>query len=510
MSSSAGAPGQPSDPGGLAYASAPGRWVLLATVLGSAVASIDATVVGIALPAIGREFNVGLDALQWVVTAYTLTLAGLLLLSGSLGDKYGRKRIFVAGVIWFAVASLLCAIAPSTGVLIGARALQGIGAALLTPGSLAILEATFRPDDRGKAIGAWSGFSGVGTAIGPFLGGWLVQAVSWRLIFVINLPLAVIVVAVALRHVPETRDPEATGPIDVIGGALVTLGLIGLTYGLIQSSAAGWSSGPVLAALIGGVVLLAAFIWWERRTPSPMLELSLFSSTQFTATNIVTFVVYGAIGGALFLLPIELQQVSGYTPLGAGISLLPVTAITLVLSSRSGALAARIGPRLQMSVGPVLVGAGIALFALIGPAGNYLTEVLPGVLVFGFGLAVTVAPLTSTVLEAVPMEHAGMASAVNNDVARAAALIAVALLPAAGGITGDAYLHPTQFSTGFHTASFISAGLCVLGGVLAAATIRNPRVKAAEAAAPREPLFHCAVDAPPQAALQPAPATTQT
>ena len=351
---SGAAPGDPD----LVYASARGRWVLLATVLGSAVASIDATVVGIALPAIGRDFNVGMDSLQWVVTAYTLTLAGLLLLAGSLGDKYGRKRVFVTGVIWFALASLLCSVAPTSGVLIAARALQGIGAALLTPGSLAILQATFRPDDRGKAIGAWSGFAGVGTAIGPFIGGWLVSAVSWRLIFVINLPLAALVVAVALRHVPETRDPEATGPIDVVGGILVTFGLIGLTYGLIQGPNAGWSNGPVLAALIGGVVLLAAFVWWERRTPSPMLELSLFSSTQFTATNVVTFVVYGAIGGALFLLPIQLQQVSGYSPLGAGISLLPVTAITLALSSRSGALAARIGPRLQMSVGPGAGGRG--------------------------------------------------------------------------------------------------------------------------------------------------------
>ncbi len=505
MSSPAGAASPPGDPG-LVYASARGRWVLLATVLGSAVASIDATVVGIALPAIGREFNVGIESLQWVVTAYTLTLAGLLLLAGSLGDKYGRKRIFLTGVIWFALASLLCSVAPTSGVLIGARALQGVGAALLTPGSLAILQATFRPDDRGKAIGAWSGFAGVGTAIGPFIGGWLVSAVSWRLIFVINLPLAVLVIAVTLRHVPETRDPEATEPIDMIGAALATLGLIGLTYGLIQGPAAGWSSGPVLAALIGGVVLLGAFVWWEHRTPTPMLELSLFSSRQFTSTNVVTFVVYGAIGGALFLLPIQLQQVSGYSPLEAGISLLPVTAITLVLSSRSGALAARIGPRLQMSVGPVLVGAGIALFALIGPTGDYLTEVLPGVLVFGFGLAVTVAPLTSTALEAVPAEHAGMASAVNNDVARAAALIAVALLPAAGGITGDVYRNPPEFSAGFHTASLISAGLCVLGGVLAAVTIRNPR----RAAAPAQQPFHCAVDAPPQVAIQPAPAAAQS
>jgi len=294
----------------------------------------------------------------------------------------------------------------------------------------------------------------------------------------------------------------------VVGGILVTCGLIGLTYGLIQGPNAGWSNGPVLVALIGGVVLLAAFVWWERRTPSPMLELSLFSSAQFTATNVVTFVVYGAIGGALFLLPIQLQQVSGYTPLEAGISLLPVTAITLVLSSRSGALAARIGPRLQMSVGPVLVGTGIAMFALIGPAGHYLTEVLPGVLVFGFGLAVTVAPLTSTVLEAVPAEHAGMASAVNNDVARAAALIAVALLPAAGGITGDVYRHPLEFSAGFRTASFISAGLCALGGVLAAVTIRNPR--RAPAAEPAPQYYHCGLDAPPRQCAEAVPATAHS
>ncbi len=434
-----------------------------------------------------------------MVTGYTLTLAGLLLMAGALGDKYGRKRVFVIGVSWFALASLLCAVAPSSGFLIGARALQGVGAALLTPGSLAILEAVFRPDDRGKAIGAWAGFSGVGTAIGPFLGGWLVAAASWRWIFVINLPLAVLVVAVTLRHVPESRDRAATGPIDVTGGALVTLGLVGLTYGLIAGPGGHWTDPLVLAALLGGVLLLAAFIWWERRTPSPMLPLNLFASGQFTSANVVTFVVYGGIGGALFLLPIQLQQVSGYSALESGIALLPVTAITLALSQRSGALADKIGPRLQMSVGPVLVGIGLGLFTLITASGDYLTEVLPGVLVFGFGLAVAVAPLTSTVLAAVPAEHAGMASAVNNDVARAAALIAVALLPAAGGLTGDAYRDAPVFSAGFHTASLISGGLCVAGGVLAAVTIRNPsgvRARAAAAARPG-PVRHCALDAPP-------------
>jgi EmrB/QacA subfamily drug resistance transporter len=499
--SDVGASGTPeatsSQPGNLRYASGPGRWVLLATVLGSALASIDATVVGIALPAIGRDFSTGLAALQWVVTAYTLTLAGLLLFAGALGDKYGRKRIFLTGVVWFAVASLLCGVAPDAPFLIVARAVQGIGAALLTPGSLAIIEASFAPADRGKAIGAWSGFGGVGSAIGPFLGGWLIQAVSWRLIFVINLPIAALVVAVGLRHVPESRDPSATGKVDVTGGALITAGLIGLTYGLIEGPSAGWTSPAPLVALIGGVLLIAAFIAWERRAAMPMLPLSLFRSTQFNAANIVTFAVYGALGGALFLLPIQLIQVSGYTALQAGISLLPVTVIMLALSARSGALAARIGPRLQMSAGPLVIAAGLALFARIGPSGNYLTEVLPAVVVFGLGLAINVAPLTSTVLAAVPPEHAGMASAVNNDVARAASLIVVAVLPAAAGLTGAAYLHPAQFSAGFRTASFISAALCIAGGAVAAVAIRNPRRAGPEPAPAPAQLFYCGLDGPP-------------
>jgi EmrB/QacA subfamily drug resistance transporter len=495
-----------SPPLGLRYSSGSGRWVLLATVLGSAMASIDATVVGIALPAIGHDFHSSLATLQWVVTAYTLTLAGLLLFAGALGDKYGRKRIFVYGVVWFAVASALCGIAPDAPFLIAARAVQGVGAALLTPGSLAIIEASFRPEDRGKAIGAWSGLSGVGSAIGPFLGGWLIQAVSWRLIFGINLPLAVLVVAVSLRHVPESRDPQATGRLDTVGGALVTLGLVGLTYGLIEGPTVGWTTPAPLTALIAGCVLLAAFVAWERRSAEPMMPLSLFASAQFSAANVVTFAVYGALGGALFLLPIQLIQVSRYTPLQAGISLLPITLIMLALSARSGALAARIGPRLQMTVGPLVIAAGLALFVRIGPSGNYLTEVLPAVLVFGFGLAINVAPLTSTVLAAVPAEHAGMASAVNNDVARAASLIAVAVLPAAAGLTGAAYLHPVKFSAGFHTASLISAGLCVAGGAIAAAFIRNPR-KAAGASA-QHPLS-CALDAPPARVAVPVPADDQ-
>ncbi|MGH3421734.1 MAG: MFS transporter, partial [Streptosporangiaceae bacterium] len=319
------------------------------------------------------------------------------------------------------------------------------------------------------------------------------------LIFVINLPLAALVVAVSLRHVPESRDPQATGRIDVLGGTLVTMGLIGLTYGLIEGPGGHWFSPAVLAALITGVVLLGAFAGQELRSKEPMLPLSLFASTQFTATNVITFVVYGGIGGALFLLPIQLQQVSGYTALEAGISLLPVTVITLLLSRRSGALAARIGPRLQMTVGPVLVGIGLALFARITASGDYVTEVLPAVLVFGFGLAVTVAPLTSTVLDAVPAEHAGIASAVNNDVARTASLIAVAVLPALAGITGDAYQHPAELTSGFHTAVLIAAGAAAAGGILAAATIRNPAKRPVEDGKDKDELeaLHCALDAPP-------------
>ncbi|MEY9875334.1 EmrB/QacA subfamily drug resistance transporter [Streptacidiphilus sp. MAP12-33] len=485
----------------LRYASGPGRWVLAATVLGSGLAAIDATVVGIALPAIGRDFHVGLADLQWVVTAYTLTLAGLLLVAGALGDRYGRKKVFLIGVVWFALASALCGLAPNATTLIGARALQGVGAALLTPGSLAILEASFVPEDRGRAIGAWSGLSGVATAVGPFLGGWLVQAASWRLIFAINLPLAALVVVLAIRHVPESRAPEAEdgAGVDVLGGLLVTLGLVGLTYGLIEGPSRGWQSAEVLASLLLGVALLGAFLWWQTRAKNPMLPLAVFSSRQFTATNAVTFVLYGALGGVLFLLPIQLQQVSGYSPLEAGVSLLPVTLLMLTLSARSGALAGRIGPRLQMSVGPCLAGIGLALLVRVTGNGSYLTEVLPGVFVLGLGLAATVAPLTSTALSSAPAQHAGMASAVNNDVARAASLIAVAVLPAIAGITGSAYLHPPTFSAGFHKAVLVSGALCVLSGLMAAVLIRNPARAAApeDEAGPAAPQHSCGLDAPP-------------
>jgi EmrB/QacA subfamily drug resistance transporter len=478
----------------LRYASTVGRWVLAATILGSSIAALDATVVGIALPAIGRDFGAGVATLQWVVNAYTLTLTGLLLLGGTLGDRYGRRRIFTVGTIWFALASLACAFAPTATCLILARALQGIGAALLTPGSLAILQASFAVNDQSKAIGAWSGLGGIATAIGPFLGGWLISAFSWRLVFFINLPLAVAVVAIAARHVPETRDPTASR-IDASGAAAITGGLVGLTYGLIAGPGQGWTSPAVLPALCTGAGLLAAFLLIEAHRKEPMLPLTVFRSRQFSAANAVTFIVYAALGGVLFLLPIVLQQVAGYTPLQAGTALLPVTVIMLTLSARSGALAARIGPRLQMTVGPLVIAAGLALLSRIGTSGTYLTQVLPAVIVFGLGLAINVAPLTATTLAAAPAEHAGVASAVNNGVARAGGLIAVAVLPVLAGITGEIYLHPAALTHGFHTAVLLAAGACAVGGLLAAATIRNPaRPRTAH---PHDREWHCALDAPP-------------
>jgi EmrB/QacA subfamily drug resistance transporter len=490
---------------GLRYGSRAGRWVVAGTVLGSGIASLDATVVGIALPTIGRDFHAGVDSLQWVVDAYTLALAGLLLLGGTLGDRYGRRLIFTIGTVWFALASLLCGLAPDDSTLILARALQGVGAALLTPGSLAILQASFIEQDRSRAIGAWSGLGGLATAVGPFLGGWLISAVSWRLVFFINLPIAAAVVAIAARHVPESRSPDAAGPLDIPGAVAITGALVGITYGLIAASAQGWSSPLVLGCLIAGAALLAAFIFIESRRARPMLPLHVFASRQFSAANGVTFVVYAALSGTLFLLPTVLQEVGGYSPLLSGAALLPVTLIMLALSARSGALAARIGPRLQMSVGPLVIAAGLALFTRV-TTGNYLAEVLPAVIVFGLGLAINVAPLTSTALGAVPAEHSGIASAVNNDVARAAGLIAVAVLPVAAGITGDSYLHPAALAHGFHSAVLIAAAACAAGGVLAALTIRNPARRPAvprgapEEAARPEPSrqeFNCGLDAPP-------------
>ena len=483
----------------LALASGRGRWVLAALVIGSSITLLDSTVVGIALPSIGRDFHGDVGTLQWVVTGYALTLAAFLLLGGALGDRYGRRRIFSIGVVWFAAASALCGLAPSAGLLIGARVVQGVGGALLSPASLAILQASFRPDDRARAIGAWTGLGGVAAAAGPLVGGYLLAVGSWRWVFFINVPVAAVVLAITARHVPETRDPTSAGRVDSAGAALAVVFLAGLTYGLIEGPTRGWSSPAVVACLVVAAVTAPVFFVVEHRRAHPMLPLGLFRSRQFSGANAVTFAVYGALGGALFLLPVELQIVKGYSPLESGLALLPLTLVMLALSARSGALSARIGPRLQMTVGPLIVGAGLALLTRATDPGSYWTQVLPAVLLFALGLAVTVAPLTSTAMGAAPVEHAGVASAVNNVVARAAGLLAVAILPLAAGLTGAAALESAELASGFRTAMLISGSVCAAGGVLAALTIRNPaRTPAAVGTAGEQvSTWHCGVSYPP-------------
>lgn len=471
MSPSAAGPGTVDVPA-LRLDSAAGRWVLTASILGSALAGIDATVVNVALPAVGESFDASFTALQWVVTSYALTLAAFILLGGVLGDRFGRRRVFVVGVVWFAVASLLCGLAPTVELLVAARALQGVGGALLTPGSLALLQATFAGEDRGRAIGAWSGLGGVATAAGPFLGGWLVDVASWRWVFLINLPLAAAVVWLSGRHVPESRDPSATGRVDIAGALLGAAALAGLTYALISTGEGGVGVQTLVAAAVG-LVAAAAFVVVERRVASPMLPLDAFRDAQFSAANAVTFVVYGGFGAIFFLLVVQLQVVSGFSALVAGTAMLPVTVLMLLFSARSGALAARIGPRLQMALGPVVCAVGVLLMLRIGEGAAYVVDVLPAVLVFGVGLTIMVSPLTATALAAAPVEHAGLASGVNNAVARTAGLAAVAAVPAIAGLQGQVYDDPPAFDAGFATVLWISAGVLVAGGLLAAATIRH-------------------------------------
>jgi EmrB/QacA subfamily drug resistance transporter len=476
------------------------RWVLLATVLGSGIAFLDATVVNVALPTIGTELDASIAGLQWVINGYTLTLASLILIGGSLGDRFGRRKIFLIGTVWFASASLLCGLAPSAEALVAARALQGVGGALLTPGSLAILQASFAPSDRGRAVGAWSGLSGVATAIAPFVGGWLIGAGSWRLIFVINVPLAAAVVVVALRHVPETRDPSAVGGTDVAGAVLTVLGLAGVTWALIEAGERG-ATPSVLAAGAVGLASVAGFVAAERSVRHPMLPLEIFRSRQFTAANLVTLIVYASLSITFFLLVIHLQQVLGYSPLQAGAAMLPVTGLMLALSAAAGRLADRFGPRLPMTIGPLGIAAGLALLGQVEAGATYVGAVLPGLLIYGLGLSLTVAPLTATVLAAAPARHAGIASGINNAISRGAGLLAVAAIPGLTGLTGDAYHDPAVFASGFRTAMRISAALAAAGGVLAWLLIRNEVAGRASPcpAARLDRRHYCAIDGAPLA-----------
>ena len=488
---------RPAEPGpaDLRMGTPAARWVLLTTVLGSGLVMLDGTVVNVALGRIGEDLDAGFAGLQWTVNAYTLALASLILLGGSLGDHLGRRRVFVVGVVWFALASLLCGLAPNLELLVAGRALQGVGGALLTPGSLALISASFRGPDRAAAIGAWSGLGGIAGAVGPFLGGWLVEW-SWRAVFLVNLPLAVLVVAVALRHVPETRDREAAPGLDVSGTVLAVVALGALTWSLTALGEQGAAAGP-LAALAVGVVALAVFVAVERRSPHPLVPPQLFGDRSFSGANAATLLVYGALGVVFLLLVLQLQIVAGFSPLVAGTALLPVTVIMLVFSARAGALAQRIGPRLPMTAGPLVAAAGLLLLLRVGPGASWLADVLPGVAVFGAGLALTVAPLTATVLGSAPDRYAGAASGVNNAVARAAGLLSVAVVPGLAGIAGADYTDPAAFGAGFRTAMLIAVGLLVAAGAVSVALVRAPapgRVASDRVAVER--CHHCGVSAP--------------
>ena len=459
-------------PAPLALGTAPGRWLVVVTVLASGMAFLDATAVQVALPTIGREFGSSLSGLQWTVTGYTLPLAALILLGGSLGDRYGRRRVFVIGVVWFAAASLLCGLAQDTGQLVAARALQGIGGALLTPGSLALIQSSFRTTDRARAIGLWSALGGIAGLVGPFLGGVLVDAVSWRLVFLINVPIAVVIVAVAGRQVPESRNRGLHGRFDHLGAVLGAAALGGTTYALI-AAAEDPGRPDVPAGAVIGVLSGIAFVVRERRAADPMLPLGVFADRQFTGANVATLAIYGALGGGGLFLVLQLQTVLGYDATAAGAAMLPSILVITLLAPGFGALAQRIGPRLPMTVGPLVVATGFVLLAGVDGSRHYAVEVLPGSLLQGLGMAITVAPLTATVLAAAPDALAGVASGVNNAVARAAQLLAVAALPVAVGLGGDDYADPATLTDGYRMATLVCAGLLVAGGLVSWATIRN-------------------------------------
>ncbi|MFI6502662.1 MFS transporter [Nonomuraea typhae] len=465
------------DNGLITLKSAQGRWILAATVLGSGLAMLDSTVVNVALPRLGDELKADMAGLQWTINAYTLTLAGLILLGGSLGDRYGRRKVFLIGTVWFALASALCGLAPNIEVLIAARALQGVGGALLTPGSLAIIQASFARGDRPRAVGAWSGLGGVASAIGPLLGGFLIQTAGWRWAFLINLPFAALVVLVTLRHVPETRDEQAAGRFDVLGSVLAALALAGITYGLIETSM------PI--PLIAGLVLGAAFVWLEvRRSPQALVPVGIFRNHVFTAINVVTLIMYAAMGVVFFLLVVQLQVVSGFNEIAAGSAMLPATILMMLLSARAGEAAKRVGPRWPITIGILVCGAGFLWMATIGEGSSYWLHVIPAVSVFGLGLSAAVAPLTATVLATADERYAGTASGVNNAVARTGSLFAVAAIPPLVGLVGNAFKDKALFDAGFEKAMLISAVMMGVAALITAGSIRKNVLAADEPARP--------------------------
>ena len=451
--------GDAPDAGLVRTGSPTGRAVVAAATLGSGMSLFDGTVVNVALRTIGADLDASINDLQWITNAYLLALASLILLGGSLGDRLGRRRVFVAGTLGFGVASALCGLAPSAEVLVAARALQGIAAALMVPGSLAMIQGAFHPDDRARAIGTWTGLGAIAAAAGPLVGGALVEHADWRLIFWINLPVAALTLWLA-RGVPETRDPGAAQHLDLPGAVLGALSLGGVTYALVQ-----WGDPAAWPALAVGLAAGLAFVVVESRVAEPMLALGIFADRTFSATNAMTLLVYGALSVLLFMLPLQLQVVGGDGPLAAGLATLPLPLVMLLLAGRGGALGARIGPRIPLTLGPLVMATGVLLLLGAGEAA-YVVAVLPGVVVFALGLALLVATLTATVLAAAPDEHAGIASGVNNAVSRAGGLLAVAAVPSLVGLSGEEYADPAALDPAWTLVVLSCAGLLVVGGAM--------------------------------------------
>jgi EmrB/QacA subfamily drug resistance transporter len=482
------------------------RGVLIATILGTGMAFLDGTVVNIALPRIGEEFGASIAGLQWIVDGYLLSLAALILIAGSLGDRYGRRRVYLLGVGWFGVASVLCGLAQSTETLVAARVLQGIGGALLTPGALAIIQSTFAREDRARAIGAWSGLGGIAGALGPLLGGVLVQLWSWRLAFLVNVPIALLCIWFTRRHVPESHDETMTGHPDVVGSVLGAFGLAGVTAALVEGPGRGVGDPLVLGSAVVGVACLAAFAVVQRRAHEPLVPPDLFADRTFLVANALTFVVYAALGGVMMLFVLQLQTSLQFSPTAAGLAGLPISVLMLLLSARSGKAAQRFGPKPFLVAGPMVIAAALLMYTQVTPGASYLLVILPATVVFGLGLAATVAPVTATVLASAADRHAGVASGVNNAIARTGGLLAVAVLPAAAGITGDAYKQPAALTAGWQQAMVICAVLCVVGGLLALG-VRNDVLAAEPVPAPTKlpvadkpapgDCFNCGIVEPP-------------
>ncbi|HYC97055.1 MFS transporter [Brevundimonas sp.] len=466
------------------------RWILVATVLGSSLTFIDGSALGVALPAIQNDLGAGPAATQWVSNAYLLTLGALVLIGGAAGDRFGRRRVFLIGVAVFALASIACGLASTVELLIAGRAVQGVGAALLTPGALAVIGSAFPPDERGKAFGTWAGAGAIFGMIGPLVGGWLADTADWRFIFWINVPLAVLTTVITLRAVPESRDESARG-LDWPGALLAMTGLAALTWALTAAPDLGWSDPLVLAGLAGGAALLAAFLWVEARERHPMMPLGLFRSSVFSGINLLTLLLYFALGGAMFFLPFDLIRVHGWSATLAGAAMLPFAVIMGLFSGLAGKMADRFGAKLSLSLGPVLAGVGLALLALPAPGAGYVDGPLAGMTMMAVGMTLAVGPLTAAVMGAVPPGHTGVASGINNAVARVAGLLAIALLgvilsavftaqaasPDArallGQVMGGADLEPAArdaFHAAFRAVILTCAGLAVLSGVIGGLT----------------------------------------